>query len=83
MLTQKINLQIKFCLQQTLRLRALIKIITFKIVGEDEANITLGKISYMSPLAQALIGARIGDEVDWIKPSGNETLIINAISYSS
>jgi transcription elongation GreA/GreB family factor len=64
-------------------LRALIKIITFKIVGEDEANITLGKISYMSPLAQALIGARIGDEVDWIKPSGNETLIINAISYSS
>jgi len=57
------------------------KVFYFKIVGEDEANISLDKISYISPLAKALIGAKIGDEVVWNKPSGDEVLIINKISY--
>ena len=57
------------------------KVFYFKIVGEDEANISLGKISYIYPLAKALIGAKIGDEVIWNKPSGDEILIINKISY--
>jgi transcription elongation GreA/GreB family factor len=34
---------------------------TFRIVGEDEADPTKGSISYISPLAQALLGKRIGD----------------------
>jgi transcription elongation GreA/GreB family factor len=34
---------------------------TFRIVGEDEADPTKGSISYVSPLAQALLGKRIGD----------------------
>ena len=34
---------------------------TFRIVGEDEADPTRGSISYVSPLAQALLGKRIGD----------------------
>jgi len=54
---------------------------TFEIVGEDEADIKLSKISYTSPLAKALIGAKINDEVKWVKPSGNEYLIINKITY--
>ncbi|MDG2252358.1 MAG: GreA/GreB family elongation factor [Methylophilaceae bacterium] len=57
------------------------KILTFMIVGEDEANIKLSKISYVSPLAKALIGAKIDDEVIWHKPSGNEQLIITGITY--
>lgn len=36
---------------------------TFRIVGEDEADPTLGTLSYVSPLAQALLGKRVGDEV--------------------
>ena len=36
---------------------------TFRIVGEDEANPAEGTLSYVSPLAQALIGKREGDEV--------------------
>jgi transcription elongation GreA/GreB family factor len=36
---------------------------TFRIVGEDEADPAAGAISYISPLAQALIGKGVGDEV--------------------
>jgi transcription elongation GreA/GreB family factor len=36
---------------------------TFRIVGEDEADPNSGSISYCSPLARSLIGARIGDTV--------------------
>lgn len=36
---------------------------TYRIVGEDEADPTKGTLSYVSPLAQALLGRRIGDEV--------------------
>jgi len=54
---------------------------TFEIVGEDEADIKLRKISYNSPLAKALIGAKLDDEVKWEKPSGDEYLIIRNITY--
>ena len=36
---------------------------TYRIVGEDEADPTSGKISYVSPVARALIGRRVGDVV--------------------
>ncbi len=36
---------------------------TYRIVGEDEADPTAGAISYISPLAQALLGKTIGDTV--------------------
>lgn len=36
---------------------------TFRIVGEDEADPSKGSISYVSPLARALLGKRIGDTV--------------------
>ena len=36
----------------------------FRIVGEDESDPRRGLISYLSPLAEALLGARAGDEVD-------------------
>jgi len=35
---------------------------TWRIVGEDEADPKAGRISYVSPLAQALLGKRVGDE---------------------
>ncbi len=35
---------------------------TFRIVGEDEADPAQGKVSYISPLAQALLGKGVGDE---------------------
>jgi len=57
------------------------KVSTFEIVGEDEANIHNGKVSYLSPLAKALIGSKLGDEVTWKKPMEETFLIIQKISY--
>ena len=57
------------------------KISTFEIVGEDEADIHLNKVSYLSPLAEALIGSKVGDEVTWEKPIGDTYLTIQEITY--
>jgi transcription elongation GreA/GreB family factor len=57
------------------------KVSMFEIVGEDEADIHQGKVSYLSPLAEALIGSKLGDEVTWEKPMGDSYLIIQKITY--
>tara|TARA_R110002049_G_scaffold175316_3_gene342622 strand:- start:74 stop:568 length:495 start_codon:yes stop_codon:yes gene_type:complete len=44
---------------------------TFTIVGEDEADIKLGKISWISPLANALLETHLGDLVTWKRPMGD------------
>lgn len=54
---------------------------TFHIVGEDEADLTCHKVSYVSPLAKALIGHKVGDEVVWHRPAGNQRLAITAIYF--
>ncbi|HSX60787.1 MAG TPA: GreA/GreB family elongation factor, partial [Tahibacter sp.] len=37
----------------------------YRIVGEDEADAEHGSVSWLSPLAKAVIGAKVGDEVLW------------------
>lgn len=54
---------------------------TFTIVGEDEADLGEGKISYVSPLAEALLEARVGATVLWRRPVGNLDLTIESIDY--
>lgn len=49
---------------------------TFEIVGEDEAHPDQDKISYVSPLASALLDHRRGDEVVWHRPAGDLRLEI-------
>jgi transcription elongation GreA/GreB family factor len=56
-------------------------LLTFEIVGEDEANIHEGRVSYLSPLAEALLGGAVGDEVVWEKPIGKSYLTIQKITY--
>lgn len=53
----------------------------FNIVGEDEADIALNKVSWISPIAKALIGHKIGETVVWQRPAGNLNLEILAINY--
>ncbi len=53
----------------------------FAIVGEDAADARAGKVSWTSPLARALIGARVGDTVTWKRPAGDRELEIVAIDY--
>ncbi|HET8727997.1 MAG TPA: GreA/GreB family elongation factor [Alphaproteobacteria bacterium] len=54
---------------------------TVTIVGEDEADPSAGFISYVSPLARALIGAKVGDVVTWSRPAGDEELEVVSIRY--
>jgi transcription elongation factor GreB len=53
----------------------------FSLVGEDEADVSAGKISWASPLARAMIGARVGDSVMWRRPAGDAEVEIAAINY--
>ena len=54
---------------------------TYEIVGEDEADIKVGKVSWTSPLANALIGQKMGESVVWARPAGNTVLEIIDIKY--
>jgi transcription elongation factor GreB len=54
---------------------------TFYLVGEDEAEISEGKVSWASPLAKALIGHKVGETVVWRRPAGNLNLEITDIQY--
>lgn len=53
----------------------------YQIVGEDEADPATGTISWLSPLAQALLEHRAGDRVIWERPAGNLPLRIVTVSY--
>ena len=54
---------------------------TYEIVGEDEADIKANKVSWVSPLAKALIGHKIGESATWARPAGNMVLEVTGIQY--
>ena len=54
---------------------------TITIVGEDEANSDRGLVSWVSPIAMALLKAYEGDEVALRTPAGRVTLTVVEISY--
>lgn len=53
---------------------------TYEIVGEDEADAPRHLIAPHSPLARALLGARVGDVVEWRRPAGALSLEIRRIA---
>ena len=55
--------------------------ITYKIVGEDEANIKEGMISFTSPIARALIGKNEGDAIEFDAPDGTKTFDVLEVRY--
>ena len=57
------------------------KEISYKIVGEDEADIKAGMISYTSPIARALIGKDEGDAIEFQAPDGLKTYDILEVRY--
>jgi len=57
------------------------KEIVYKIVGEDEADIKVGLISYTSPIARALIGRLEGDEVSFSAPGGEKHYEVIEVRY--
>lgn len=55
--------------------------VDYQIVGEDEANIKLGKISVSSPIARALIGKYSGDVAEVMAPGGVKEFEILDVKY--
>ncbi len=55
--------------------------VTYKIVGDDEADVKNNMISISSPIARALIGKEIGDEVTVTTPGGQVAYEIDDVKY--
>lgn len=55
--------------------------VTYRIVGVDETDLDRGWVSYLAPVAKALVGARLGERVKFRFPSGEEELEIVGIGY--
>ena len=54
---------------------------TYQIVGSDEADPGQGRISAISPLAQALMNSKVGDTVRFRSPAGDQELTVLAVHY--
>jgi len=55
---------------------------TYQIVGEVEADVRAGKISISSPIARALVGKHVGDQVEVAAPGGAKSYEVLAIRFS-
>ena len=57
------------------------KPVRYQIVGQTEADANRGRISYNSPLARALIGKQVGDEIEVTVPSGEKFYLVKKIEF--
>lgn len=57
------------------------KPIKYQIVGQTEADAKSARISYNSPLARALIGKKVGEEVEVTVPSGDKFYLVEKIEF--
>ena len=55
--------------------------ITYKIVGEDEAEVKENKLSVMSPIGRALIGKSVGDAVTVATPGGDREYEVDSVEH--
>lgn len=55
--------------------------VVYRIVGEDESDATAGKISLGAPIARAMLGKRVGDEVLVKLPKGDREYEVVAVEY--
>ncbi len=62
--------EVTFGVTVRLREEATGREVTYRIVGEGEAEVSNGKISISSPLARALVGHKVGDTVEFRAPAG-------------
>ena len=58
------------------------EVVTYQIVGEDEADLRHGKISVTSPIARALIGKSEGDTAEVEAPGGTRSYEILGVRYA-
>jgi transcription elongation factor GreB len=73
--------EIRFGAAVTLKTEGTEDIQHFRIVGVDEADISRGKISFLSPLARVLVNKKVGDKVVLKRPKGDQVFEIMDITY--
>jgi transcription elongation factor GreB len=56
---------------------------TYRIVGPDEFDLSQNKLSMDSPLARALLGKRVEDDIVFQSPTGERELYVAAVSYAT
>lgn len=54
---------------------------TYQLVGVDEADVKVGKIGFIAPLARALMGHKVGDTCSWKRGDHTEEVQIKAIEW--
>ena len=54
---------------------------TYQIVGDQEADVKAGRISISSPIARALIGKEVGDNIEVVAPGGSKAYEILAVKW--
>jgi len=74
--------EIRFGATVTLKTEGTNDIQAYQVVGVDEADISRGKISFLSPLARVLTNKKVGDKVILKRPKGDHVFEIINISYS-
>jgi len=57
------------------------KSVTYQIVGEDEADVKNGRISYSSPFARAMMGKQVGDEIVVKAPGGDQAYEVEKVEF--
>ena len=57
------------------------KPVKYQIVGETEADAAAGRISFSSPLARAMIGKQVEDEIEVTVPSGDKFYLVSKIEF--
>jgi len=55
--------------------------LTYKIVGDDEADVKQGRIAISSPITRALIGKSVGDSVEVVTPKGSKDYEILKVAF--
>jgi len=80
-LKEQLQDEIRFGATITLRNEVSGNIQVFQIVGVDEADVANGKISFISPLAKALINKKAGDRITFQWNRGNTVFEIMNIAY--
>jgi transcription elongation factor GreA len=79
----KLDIENKVVFGSTVKLKNIDSksIVKYKIVGEDEADIERGLISYMAPVSRAIMGKNLLDIVEFESPEGKTIFKIKSIEY--
>ena len=56
-------------------------VLEYTVVYPGEANFSEGKISIVAPIGAAMIGYKVGDEIEWEVPAGRRHFMVEAVLY--